>query len=121
MTIFKLIPPWFLFGKYDDGIYNIMNTKLGNQVGGISESQKNGINLTYNKLEIFHGDTEMVDEGEGTPAEAMQLTLGELKKIDALGKQSIIAGKLSGYLQERYLEKHQQIHAHVMSINTRAQ
>ena len=30
-----------LFGKYDVGIYNIMNTKLGNQVGGISESQKN--------------------------------------------------------------------------------
>ena len=30
-----------LFGKYDDGIFNIMNTKLGNQVGGISESQKN--------------------------------------------------------------------------------
>ena len=50
----------------------------------------------------------------------MQLTLGELKKRDALGKQSIIAGKLSGYLQERYPEKHQQIHAHVMSINTRA-
>ena len=83
-------------------------------------AQKKGINLTYNKLEIFHGDTEMVDEGEGTPAEAMQLTLGELKKRDALGKQSIIAGKLSGYLQERYPEKHQQIHAHVMSISTRA-
>ena len=83
-------------------------------------AQKKGINLTYNKLEIFHGDTEMVEEGEGTPAEMMQLNLGELKRSDALGKQSIISGKLSEYLKERYPEKHQQIHAHVMSINTRA-
>ena len=62
----------------------------------------------------------MDEGGEGTPTEAMKLSQSELKKSDALGKQSIIAGKLREYLMERYPEKYQQIHAHVMSINTRA-
>jgi len=30
-----------LFGKYDDGVFNIMNTKLGNSAQPISENQKN--------------------------------------------------------------------------------
>ena len=41
--------------------------------GEIQEwTQKKEINLKCNRLEIFHGETEMVDEGEGTPAEVMQ-------------------------------------------------
>ena len=62
----------------------------------------------------------MDESEEGTPVEAMNLSLSELKKCDSLGKQSIIAGKLRDYLMERYPEKYQQIHAHVMRINTRA-
>ena len=50
----------------------------------------------------------------------MSLNLDELKKCDIHGKKSIIAGKLRDYLMERYPERHQQIHAHVMSINARA-
>ena len=65
-------------------------------------AQQKGINLKYNKLEVFPEDIEMADGGEGTPVEAMELSLGELKKSDALGKQSIIAGKLREYLNERY-------------------
>ena len=83
-------------------------------------SQKKGINLKYIKLEVFPEDSGGDESGEGTPVEAMNLDLSELKKWDALGKQSIIAGKLRDYLMGRYPEKYQQIHAHVMSINTRA-
>ena len=50
----------------------------------------------------------------------MNLNLHKLKKFDTHGKQSIIAGKLRDYLKEQYPERYQQIHAHVMSTNTRA-
>ena len=57
-------------------------------------AQQKGINLKYIKLEVFPEDSGVDESGEGTPAEAMNLDLSELKKCDSLGKQSIIAGKI---------------------------
>ena len=71
-------------------------------------------------MEVFPEDTIKESDEEATPAETMGLKLKELPEGNEHGKKGIILEKLRGYLDEWHPNKKQQIHAHMMSMNTRA-
>ena len=52
-----------------------------------------------------------------TPKEIMDLNIQELRSGEDHEKKGLIAKKLKKYLEKEYPNCHQQIHAHVMSIN----
>ncbi|MFN9953657.1 MAG: hypothetical protein ACK55I_11200, partial [bacterium] len=59
------------------------------------------------------------DEDE-SPALIMGLHLKEVRKANETEIKSKITRKLREYLEGRFPVEHQQIHAHIMSINARA-
>ena len=60
------------------------------------------------------------DDEEDSPAAIMGIRLHEVRKGGEHETKSKITGKLKTYLEQHYPKEHQQIHAHVMSLNARA-
>ena len=71
-------------------------------------------------MEVFPKETIQESDEKATPAETMGLKLKELREGNEHGKKGIISEKLRGYLDEWYPKNKQQLHAHMMSMNTRA-
>ena len=91
------------------------------QEGVLQEwAKKQGITLTYGQLEVFPEEIIQESGEKVTPAETMGLKLKELREGNDHEKKGIISEKLRDYLNEWYPKNKQQIHAHMMSMNTRA-
>ena len=60
------------------------------------------------------------DNKEDNQVAVMGIFLNEVRKGSEHETKSKITGKLKTYLEQHYPKEHQQIHAHVISLNSRA-
>ena len=95
--------------------------KIFTQEGALYEwSDKHGISLEYEVVTLFQEERVDSDDEEDSPVAVMGICLHEVRKDSEQETKSKINGKLKTYLEQHYPKEHQQIHAHVMSLNARA-
>ena len=95
--------------------------KIFTQEGKLYEwATERGIVLEYIDMSILPEEEIKAGDEDESPALIMGLHLKEVRKGNETEIKIKITRKLREYLEGRFPVEHQQIHAHIMSINARA-